>query len=216
MLGLTWPAVSKLPGTAAWMVHAFCRRTAAAQWGCIGESSISLWAIHTLTRHLSLSSPRLFPFLGVCSWVLVTFVQGSNKRPHRFQPQNKTTNVINPRVSLLIISHLSDALQGIIFSSCLRISPARKNKQQVLKCCSKNHLHVQPPPFCPQFPLCLLISSSDMLLKDPSPPSFRRHREPGMKISLFCAPRYGKWEPFWFPERQGGLGRASRSQQPCV
>ena len=104
------------------------------------------------------------------------------------------------RVSLLIMSHLREALQSILFSCCLRRLPAHKSKQQVLKHCRKNHPRVQPPPFCPQLPLCLLISSSDALLEGPSPPSFWRHKELEMKIFLFCAPSYEKWEPFSFPE----------------
>lgn len=104
------------------------------------------------------------------------------------------------RVSLLIMPHLREALQSIPFSCCLRRLPARKSKQHVLKRCSENRPCVHPPPFCPQLTLCLLISSSGALLEGPSPPSFWRHKELEIKIFLFCAPSYEKWEPFWFTE----------------
>lgn len=122
-------------------------------------------------------------------------------------------NVINQRVSLLIMSHLREALQSILFSCCLRRLPARKSKQHVLKHCSENRPCVHPPPFCPQLTLCLLISSSGALLEGPSPPSFWRHKELEIKIFLFCAPSYEKWEPFWFTEWHSGLGRAN-TQDP--
>lgn len=109
--------------------------------------------------------------------------------------------------------HLREALQSIPFSCCLRRLPARKSKQHVLKRCSENRPCVHPPPFCPQLTLCLLISSSGALLEGPSPPSFWRHKELEIKIFLFCAPSYEKWEPFWFTEWHSGLGRAN-TQDP--
>jgi len=117
--------------------------------------------------------------------------------------------------SLLIMSHLREAIPSILFPCCLRRLLARKHKQQVLKHCGKNHPRVQPP-FCPQLPLCLLISSTSALLEGLSPPSFWRYKMLEIKISLFCDPGYGKWKPFWFPEWHSGMGRASRSQQHCV
>lgn len=71
--------------------------------------------------------------------------------------------------------------------------------------------------FCP----LTLTSGQDLSwrvwrLAPQHPPPSWRHKELKIKISLFYAPSYEKWEPFLFPEWHGGLGRASRSQQPCV
>lgn len=128
------------------------------------------------------------------------------------------------RVSSLIITHLRKALQTVSlclllkqFASTWERAADPEALQQEASVCSAR---AQPPPSCPQLPLCFLISSSSVLLEGPSPPFFWRLKELEMKISLFCAPSYEKWVPqmAWWPGKGGRVaesrvGQRSLSQQ---